>query len=129
MARNNSFGKWYLKYIVKAPVLYCAYLGLFLTVLLAMTVNFQLDVRQTFEAEINGNEIVVRNETPIEIRDNKVYVYTDKNQEVMLFYVKSTEYSEGVLRLFLQENPDGISGKVTVEMISDSKTLLRRIFS
>lgn len=122
-------GRKYLKYVVKSPIVFGTYMGVFLLIFLIMTNSLQLEVRKSYNAEINGKEIRIISQSEIDLVDYKVYVYEDRNQEVLSFDVASTEYSEGVMCISLCKEQDKISGDVTVEVIAGKTSLFQTIFT
>lgn len=124
---NTKFERKYLKYIVKSPILFWAYMGIFLIFFLLMTTHLKLEVRNAYDAEIVGGEISILTESEIEFLDRKIYTYKDKNQKVTLFKVASSEYKEGVMYIYLCEDQTQLSGEIVVELISGKVSLFNSI--
>lgn len=128
MRQKRSFERLYMKYIVKSPWLFCAYMGIFFCVFLIVSSGLELEERRAYEAEIDGNEIVIACGSAFELFDNRVYLYRDRNQEVFVFDVKGAEYRDGVMYILLTGGQGEISGRITVEIISGKNTLFQKIF-
>lgn len=128
MRRKQRFERLYMKYIVKSSGLFGIYLGAFISVFMIVSSRVTLEERRAYEAEIDGSEIeIVCEEGPAPIGD-RVYFYRDKNQEVFSSDVKEVEYRDGVMYIFLAGEQKGVSGKVTVEIVSGKNTLFQKIF-
>ena len=129
MKTNKKFEQRYLKYVVKSPLLFTFYMAVFVTVFLIMTNSLQLEVRKSYVAQIFDNEVHIAAEMPLVMLDDKIYAYTDKNREVFIFLVASTDYKDGTANLILSESQEKITGAATVEIISEQNTLFETIFT
>jgi len=82
---------------------------------------------ESYTGNIKGREVVVTTGSPISLLENKLYIYTDKNQEVMVSDVRSTEYRDGKMYFLLSKEQKQMDGNVTVEIATGKKTLLQSI--
>lgn len=129
MSGNSKFTKLYLKYIVKSQALFYLYIGVFLVLFGGISSGISLQVRSNYEAVANGNVIEIVSEEEIDFLDNKIYVYTDKNQMVLPFHVGAAEYREGIMYFTVEKNQEAVNGEVSVEITTGSKSLFQAIFS
>ncbi|MDE7275819.1 MAG: hypothetical protein K2N98_03030 [Lachnospiraceae bacterium] len=128
MQGKRRFERWYMKYMVKSPVLFCVYLGVFFGTFLIASSVVTLEERQAYAAEIRGEEIEIVCGEALELFDNRVYFYEDRNREVFSFGVKEAAYSDGVMRILLCSGQKEVSGTITVEIVSGKNTLFQKIF-
>lgn len=129
MKRNYKFEKAYLKWFVKSSKLFWLYITIFLLIFIIMSNSIELTGYESYKGNIKGKEVVVSTDSPISLLDNKLYIYTDKNQEVLVSDVKSTEYGEGKMHFLLSKEQNQMDGNVTVEIATGKKTLLQSIIS
>ncbi|GHV12991.1 hypothetical protein FACS1894219_07000 [Clostridia bacterium] len=123
----TKFQQWYVKYLVKNPALFYAFLGVFIAVFLIMSLNLKLDVISSYPAEIEGNSVGIQGDNPPPLSSDRLYFYTDRNERIYKANVKSSAVQDGQLLIKLDES-GGISGEVTVDFIVGTQTLLERIF-
>lgn len=128
MRQGRRFEQVYIKYGVKSSLLFYTYLGVFVGIFFITALKIRLEEHQAYTAEINGNKIEIPCSSSLNLLDDRIYLYTDRNSEVLRLNVKSTEYRDGIMYIVLSENRDDITGNVTVEIISGKSTLLRKIF-
>lgn len=126
--RKQDFERIYVKYAVKSPLIFYLYLVAFISIFLLVSTKMRLEKRQIYEAQIQGNKVEAVCSAKKNLSDNKIYVYTDKNQEVFMFHVQEIEYENGVMRLILEEEQNDILGSVMLEMVEGDYSLFQRIF-
>ena len=119
----------YLKYVVKSPIIFYGYIFGYLALLGWMTNAVSVDCRIPYNAIAEKGQILVINETEIELLDNRVYVYTDKNEAVETLVVSAAEYEDGIMSFILAQEQEIFSGTVTVEIVTEKSTLFHKIFS
>lgn len=129
MKRKQSFERLYVKYAVKSCSVFCLYLCAFIGIFVIASSKMHLEKRQIYEAQIQGNEIKAVCDAKINPSDDRIYVYTDKNQEVFAFHVEEAEYANGVMRFVILEEQTDISGSVLLEVIEGSDSLFQRMFA
>lgn len=128
MQGKKRFERWYMKYVVKSPVLFCVYLAVFSGAFLIASSVVTLEERRVYEGKIDGEEIEIVCGEALELFDNRVYFYEDRNREVFSFAVKEAAYSNGVMHILLCGAQKEVSGTITVEIVSGEHTLFQRIF-
>ena len=128
MCDGRKFERIYLKYVVKSPLLFYAYLGVFISIFMIAASNLQLEERQAYEAEIYGDKIEIPCDSALDLWNDKIYLYKDRNQEVLHLDVEEAEYRDGVMCILLSQSREDVTGRVTVEIISEKSTLLQKIF-
>lgn len=129
MGKRRRFGQLYIRYVVKSSWLFYAYLGVFTGIFLFAATKLQLEERKAYEGEIQGCSIRIRSDSEPELLGDRIYLYTDKNQEVQPFSVRQTQYRDGVMHIVLYEEQNHVQGKVTVETVSGKNTLFKKIFA
>lgn len=128
MRQGRKYEQVYIKYGVKSSLLFYAYLGVFIGIFFIVAFKIRLEEHQAYTAEINGNKIEIPCSSALNLLDDRIYLYSDRNLEVLRLNVEDTEYRDGVMYIVLSENKNNITGNVTVEIISGKSTLLRKIF-
>lgn len=126
---KQKITKLYLKYIVKSSKLFAVYVGIFIAVFLIMTMGLKLEIRTSYDAEMNGQEIKVLSEEKIKLTDKQVYVYIDRNQEVFPMEVSHTDYKNGAMYFYLNNNQNKIFGSATLEITTQKRSLFESIFT
>lgn len=126
--RNRKFEKWFLKLFVKSFMLYYSYLFLFIFIFLISSHTLLLDVRKTYNATIEGNEVRVACDSRINFIEDKIFAYKDRNQKVYVTDIISAEYKNGIMFFYINKGMDNINGTVIIEVTTEKKTLLDRIF-
>lgn len=128
MHNSGKFERIYLKYVVKSPLLFYTYLGVFIGIFVIAALKLQLEERQAYEAEIYGDKIEIPCGSALNLWDDKIYLYLDRNQKVLRLDVEESEYRDGVMYILLSQDREDVAGRVTVEIISGKSTLLQKIF-
>jgi hypothetical protein len=123
----KRFQRLYVKYLIKNPTLYYAFLGFFVAVFLGLSLTIRLDIVKSYPATARGSVITVETAENIGLHGNKVYYYTSRNEKINLATIVKSDYADGRLNLFISET-DRLSGEVTVDLIIGRQTLLERIF-
>ena len=127
MKRNYKFERTYLKCFVKSSKLFWLYITVFLLIFIIMSNSIELAGYGSYKGNIKGREVVVTTDSPIRLLDNKLYIYKDKNQKVLVSDVRSTEYGDGKMYFILSNEQKQMDGNVTVEIATEKKTLLKSI--
>ena len=115
MKRNYKFERIYLKCFVKSSILFWLYITIFLLIFITMSNSIELAGYELYKGNI------------ISLLDNKLYIYTDKNREVLVSDARSTEYGDGKMYFILSKEQKQMDGNVTVEIATGKKTLLQSI--
>lgn len=129
MKNRKKMTSGYLKYVVKSPIVFYIYVIIFLLLFLLMTNAISVDRRTSYSAIVDKGQVQIVNETELELLDKRIYVYTDKNQEVLTLVVSSIEFGDGIISFILEQDQDILSGIVTVEAVTERSTLFHKIFS
>lgn len=129
MKRNYKFERTYLKCFVKSSKLFWLYITIFLLIFITMSNSIELAGYESYAGNIKGREVVVKTDFPISLLDNKLYIYTDKNREVLVSDARSKEYGDGKMYFILSKEQKQMDGNVTVEIATGKKTLLQSIIS
>ena len=124
---KNKFVSMYLKYIVKSSKCFFAYLGIFTVLFLYMTCGIQLEERKEYQAFAYKDKIVLMKTDEINAIEHKIYVYTDKNEQVESFSVTDVSLMNGELRLYLHKPQEIFVGSVTAEIIVGKSSLFYSI--
>ncbi|MBR2949076.1 MAG: hypothetical protein IKC46_04365 [Lachnospiraceae bacterium] len=124
---KSKFLRMYLKYIVKSSKCFWAYLGIFTVLFLYMTCCIQLEERKEYQAFAYKDEIVLTKIAEINAIVHKIYVYTDKNEQVENFSVTTVGLMDGELHLYLQKPQEIFAGSVTAEIIVGKSSLFSSI--
>jgi hypothetical protein len=119
----------YVKYLIKTPALFYAFLFVFIGVFLMMSASLKLDVVETYDAVIEGDVITIHSDQVTAPIDGRVYFYTDRNERVYQSVVERFEASDGAAVISLDGGGAAdLSGGVTVGLIVGEQSLLARIF-
>lgn len=117
-----------MRYVVKKSKLYYTYLILFVLFFLLASNSIKLEVRTTFSAIINNNKLIIKQKKSIPIIDESVYIYKDKGKEVKEAEVMDIIQENENLCLILKNNIEGFEENVRVEITTEYRSLLQRIF-
>lgn len=128
MRQGRKFEQVYIEYGVKSSLLFYTYLGVFVGIFIIAASKIRLEEHQAYMAEINGNKIEIPCSSVLNLLDDRIYFYLDRNLEVLRLNVEDSEYRDGVMYIVLSKNVNDTTGNVTVEIISGKSTLLRKIF-
>ena len=128
MRNKRKVNIGYLKYVVKSPIIFYVYVFCFLILLGCMANIVSVDHRIPYDAFAEKGQILVVNETEIELLDSRIYVYTDKNQTVETLLVSAAEFSDGIMSFTLAQEQEMFSGTITVEVVTEKSTLFHEIF-
>lgn len=129
MKRNYKFERIYLKCFVQSSKLFCLYIVIFVVFFVIMSNSIELAGYELYKGNIRGSKVVVTTHAPISLLDNRLYIYTDKNQEVLVSDVSTMEYGNGKTYFVLKDEQKQMKGNVTVEIATEKMTLLHSIIS
>ncbi len=129
MRRNKKLEKIQVKWFIKSSIFYYSFLIIFIAIFLYISVSLKLDVRQSYDAIITGNEITMETELEILPLDGKVYIYTNRNERTVLGTIMNTYYLNGRMHFILKEVPTNLSGEITIELTTNRQSLISRIFA
>lgn len=129
MIRKRKFEQWQIKYFVKSPLIYYAFLLVFVAVFLFASLSVSLDVRNSFSAALNGNKILIASNTQIKPLDGKLYLYRNRNKKITAEIVTSSSFANHKMVFTINKVPKELSGKITVEITTKKQPLLSRIFT
>lgn len=128
--KSRSFSQAYVKYIVKTPILFYAFLSIGIGIFLYMTLSIQMDVRVTYEAKYEKGDIVFFSSKPVEWE--KIYIYKDRNEKVYSVSVDSAVFEDNTATLHIKEADNSafkeLSGDVYVDVTKTTESLFERIF-
>ena len=111
----------FVKYIIKSPILYYGYLIFFLIFIIFVANYIKLDVRETLPGVILDKRI----KSPI---DDEIFIYKDKSQSVWKEKVLNVNTKNGQTYLTMQNKANKLSGNVTVEFVTEKRTLIHILF-
>ena len=117
----------FVKYIIKSPILYYGYLIFFLIFIIFVANYIKLDVRETLPGVLMDNQIILdkRIKSPI---DDEIFIYKDKKPECMERESFECKYKNGQTYLTMQNKANKLSGNVTVEFVTEKRTLIHILF-
>ena len=117
----------FVKYIIKSPILYYGYLIFFLFFIIFVANYIKLDVRETLPGVLMDNQIILdkRIKSPI---DDEIFIYKDKSQSVWKEKVLNVNTKNGQTYLTMQNKANKLSGNVTVEFVTEKRTLIHILF-
>jgi hypothetical protein len=125
----KRFQRLYVTYLIKNPVPFYAFLGIFITVFLVMSLAIHVDVVKSFPAVIDGARVLVQSTEKIPISSDVIYIYTNRNEHTFKVRAENISYNGNMHVLQLVDSKSVyLSGDVTVDLITGSQTLLKRIF-
>lgn len=127
--KDNRKRRQYLfvKYIIKSPILYYGYLIFFFVFIIFAANYIKLDVRETLPGVLKDNQIILdkRIKSPI---DDEIFIYKDKSQNVWKEKVLNVNTKNGQTYLTIQNKTNKLSGNVTVEFVTEKRTLIHILF-
>lgn len=129
MKRNYKFERIYLKCFVQSSKLFCLYIVVFVLFFVIMSNSIELAGYELYKGNIKEQEVVVTTHAPIRLLDNRLYIYRDKNREVLVSDVSTMEYRDGKTYFVLKDEQKQMKGNVTVEIATGKITLLHSIIS
>ena len=125
MSKKSKFSNWYVKYIIKIPIIFYSFLILGMLLFVYLSFGLQLDVLQSVKAEITNNTVIIGSE--YNSKSDTVYIYNDRNEKVYKFKIKSSQISN-LKTVLIIDNDIGLYGEVNADIITGSQTLFERIF-
>ena len=125
----SKFQQLYVKYLIKKPVLFYGFIGLFLTVFIGIALSINLDIMESYAASISGNIITIEGICAEKIKENTVYYYINRNENIYTAEATDIRADAGNLSILINNNNQGeLSGAIGVDLIVGKQTLLARIF-
>lgn len=117
----------FVKYIIKSPILYYGYLIFFFIFIIFVANYIKLDVREILPGVLKDNQIILdkRIKSPI---DDEIFIYKDKSQNVWKEKVLNVNTKNGQTYLTIQNKTNKLSGNVTVEFVTEKRTLIHILF-
>lgn len=135
MTYTTKLSRWYVKHMIKSPILYYLFIALGVTGFLVFSANTKMSIKKTMDAEMSyKNNVFFVNpidEIPKEPFDY-IYIYIEKNKEIS-FVSDFTIYKDQILinesankKLYQLINKK--TANVKVEIPIDKISLLEKIF-
>ena len=125
----KAFPKIYVKYIIKSPVIFYAFLAIGVIGFVVMSVSVKLDVTKRYETYFDNNRIII-NEELADI--DMLYVYKSLNDRVHSFPVSELYHVDDYTIIYVENYDDIIKnsllGIVKIEIITGQENLLKTIF-
>ena len=123
----NKYGRIYMKYVIKSPVLFYAFLIGGIVLFFAMTLNTKVAVVKTVEVQVNNN-VIVLDSIQGEIGE-VVYLYTNRNEQVYKATIYDRKDTVGTTALFFEnEQEDILKGEMKADIVIGENSLLRGVF-
>ncbi len=146
MDRKRRFSNWYVKYIIKHPFAFYAFLVIGILLFIILSLNIKIDIIETESAavqivseEAGGTRLIINDE--IELCSSTIYLYEDRNIEIMKNSVRSVHYDNGKTILVLDsginiyesytvgnESLLKLVGNMNVDVVVGKQSLLKLIF-
>ena len=121
----KKFSTLYVKYIIKAPIVFYMFLFSGVVLFLWFSLSLKLDVVQSVTADIKENRVAITGEYVV--KSHMIYFYSDRNEKKDKLKIEQVELKDGQTLLIIN-NIIGLSGEVQADIIIDSQTLFERIF-
>jgi hypothetical protein len=128
----KSLSSYYVKYIIKTPLVFSLFLLFFICLFLVMTSSIQLDVVQPFEAMMDGSILKLPLGSPVIMHKDILYFYFDRNERVYKGLIKGIEIGDD--GIYMDISADDFPGageagrKAHVDIIVGEQSLLKRMF-
>ncbi len=123
--KKNKFARWYVKYIIKTPLVFYLFLSGGIALFLILSLRLKMDIMKTVEANVSGRKVVLEGE--YDLLSNELYLYCNRNDEVFRFQIESWESAEGST-ICTAADEISLSGNMNADIVIGSQTLLERIF-
>ena len=121
-----NYQRYYVKYMIKKPILFYSFLFLGVVGFIFGSMNIQMDIRKSYPAEYVEGQLIIFTEEVFEPQE--VFLYTDKNDSVERYIVKEGRKEDGKLVLILEEPPQQKEEAFIAEFTVGTESLLYRIF-
>lgn len=125
MNKKRSFSQLYVKYIIKTPILFYAFLSFGILIFLYFCLTLKLDNVESAEAEIKNNYVIIDGEYTV--CSNVIYLYYDRNEVIYKYFIGSQDNSDEQTIIEVNNN-NNLSGKINVDIVVGKQTLFERIF-
>ena len=127
---GKRFINTYVKYVVKKPILFFAMIGVFVFLILFVSLTTKTSLIQSYEGLIFGDTIVINAE--INTVPENIYVYENRNEAVYLVNIKSMEHEDNSTVLIIGNNTElhGLPAaeNIKIDIPVDEITLFERVF-
>lgn len=127
---GKRFINTYIKYTAKKPVLFFAMIGMFLFLILFVSLTTKTSLIQSYDGTIARNTVVINaviNTTP-----ENIYVYENRNEAVYLMNVKNMERMNNTTMLFVDSDAEFLELSATENIKIDIQigeiTLFEHVF-
>jgi hypothetical protein len=111
---GKRFINTYVKYVVKKPILFFAMIGVFVFLILYVSLTTKTNLIQSYEGLIFGDTIVINAE--INTVPENIYVYENRNEAVYLINIDGIVYEDNSTILSIGNNA-GLHGLTAAESI------------
>ena len=122
--QKSRFAAWYVKYIIKSPLVFYTFLSAGVVLFIALSLGVRLDIAESTQAEVQGQQVVLDGE--YELASDTIYLYRDRNEQV--YKLKVATWKKGGSTVSIVEYNSGLLGRMNADVVTGSQTLLERIF-
>ena len=123
--KKSKFARWYVKYIIKTPLVFYLFCPGNSFVLI-LSLSLKMDIMQTAKAHVSGREVVLDGE--YDILSDELYLYRNRNEEVFRLLIEGWEKTGGGT-VCTVEDGKSLSGNMNADIVTGSQTLLEKIFA
>ena len=123
--QKSRFAAWYVKYIIKSPLVFYTFLSAGVVLFIALSLGVRLDIAESTQAEVQGQQVVLDRE--YELASDTIYLYQDRNEQVYKLKVAAWKKGGGST-VCTVEDSRGLLGRMNADVVTGSHTLLERIF-
>lgn len=125
----KKFQQRYVKYLIKNPILFYAFTILLLIVFIKLSLSIELDIVESYPANIDYNIISVEEINSESLLGSKVYYYINRNEKIYKSEVIDVFSDGGRLDIVITGNEQGVvCGAIGIDLIVGRQTLLEQIF-
>jgi len=127
---GKRFINTYVKYVVKKPILFFAMIGVFVFLILYVSLTTQTSLIQSYEGLIFGDTIVINAE--INTVPENIYVYENRNEAVYLINIDGIVHEDNLTILsignFIELHGLTAAESIKIDIPVGEISLFERIF-
>ena len=126
----SNFQKRYLKYVIKSPLLFYAFLALGMLLFVCLSLWIRLDVIETYAATLSGNTVTVHE--ALAPASPTVYLYENRNDKIYKLDYRHIDRQSGATIFTIDAGSDAAAAlprDISVDVTVRQQTLLQRIFA
>ena len=125
MAANSRFTRLYVRYIIKTPVVFYAFLAAGIALFLYLSLGLRLNTMRSVSVWVAENQVIYDGDCAS--RSDFLYLYNNRKEKIYKLRIVETVNACGQTVLTV-ENPEKLSGEMQADIVTGSQTLLERIF-